>query len=213
MDKYKLTENVQEFEGVNLYRIQALKDFSNVKEGDLGGLIQNVDNLSQEGNCWVYATYSVYGDVPARVYGNAHVNGNAQILDYAQVYGKALISGDALIYGSVQVFGNALVSGSARVFEEAKVYDDAQVYGDAWISDHAEVFGHAMVFGNSYVSGNNKVSNASHVYVHIDFDCDFDPWVACLRLLKSKNAPLLIGLDPDIDKILEQYMKAKDEKI
>ena len=47
--KYELTK---ESKG-NLFRIKALKDFGNVKKGDLGGFIEKTDNLSQEGNCWV----------------------------------------------------------------------------------------------------------------------------------------------------------------
>ena len=38
----------------SLFRIVALKDFSNVKKGDLGGLIEKEGNLDQQGNCWVY---------------------------------------------------------------------------------------------------------------------------------------------------------------
>lgn len=37
--------------GTGLLRIIALKDFSNVKKGDRGGLIKSEYNLSQEGNC------------------------------------------------------------------------------------------------------------------------------------------------------------------
>ena len=34
--------------GINLYRIEALKDFSDVKKGDIGGCIEKGENLSQE---------------------------------------------------------------------------------------------------------------------------------------------------------------------
>jgi len=37
-----------------LYRIRALKDFGDVKKGDIGGYIQSKSNLSQEGNVWIY---------------------------------------------------------------------------------------------------------------------------------------------------------------
>ena len=116
--KYKLTKNTKKlFDGTILYQIQALKDFSNVKKGDLGGWIEKEDNLSQGGNAWVY------GD--ARVYGNA------------RVYGDARVYGNARVYGDARVYGNARVCGNARVYGDARVYDNARVYGDAWLSAKA----------------------------------------------------------------------------
>ena len=37
-----------------LCRIKALKDFGDVKAGDLGGYIEDYKNLSHDGNCWIY---------------------------------------------------------------------------------------------------------------------------------------------------------------
>ena len=79
----------------NLFRIKALKDFGNVKAGDLGGYIASEENLSQAGSCWVY------GD--ARVFGNAWVYGDAQVSDNARVFGYARIFGNARVYGDTVV--------------------------------------------------------------------------------------------------------------
>ena len=73
--KYKLT-NTKTVNGITLYQIQALKDFSNVKKGDLGGWIQSEKNLSKKGDCWVYGE--------AWVYGKAKVSGNARGLRRGQ---------------------------------------------------------------------------------------------------------------------------------
>lgn len=54
MKKYELTTECKEFLERKLYRIKALTSFSDVKEGDLGGWIEKEENLSQEGNAWVY---------------------------------------------------------------------------------------------------------------------------------------------------------------
>ena len=62
MQKYKLTEEIKEFNGVTLYRIQALRSFGDVAEGDIGGWIEREENLSQEGNAWVYGNAKVYDD-------------------------------------------------------------------------------------------------------------------------------------------------------
>ena len=52
--------------GFTLYRIRALKDFSNVNSGDLGGYVGDCENLSQYGDAWVYDDARVFGD--ARVF-------------------------------------------------------------------------------------------------------------------------------------------------
>lgn len=93
--KYKLTEEIKRVGGITLSRIYALKDFSNVKAGDLGGWVESEDNLSQYGNCWVY--------------------------DNASVFGYASVFGDAVVYGDAKVSGNARVSGDARVCGDARV--------------------------------------------------------------------------------------------
>ena len=107
MKKYKL---VKEEEGT-LFRIIALRDFSNVKKGERGGLIQSEDNLSHEGDCWVYNDAVISGN--ARVYGRARVFGNAWVCGRARVFGNAVISGNAELTGNtwatkeVITFGNA----------------------------------------------------------------------------------------------------------
>lgn len=97
MKKYELTDDTITVEGRTLHRIKALKSFSNVEEGELGGYVEKEDNLDQRGEAWVY------GD--ARVYGNAQVSGDAR------VYRNAQVSGDAWVYGDARVSGNARVSG------------------------------------------------------------------------------------------------------
>ena len=112
MKKYELTEETIMINGsIKLYRIRALKNFSNVKAGALGGYVESENNLSQEGNCWIYDSAQVYGS--ARVYGSALVSNSARVFD------TALVSDYARVYDSAQVFGNARVYGFAGVFEMA----------------------------------------------------------------------------------------------
>ena len=85
--KYVLTHNTKTIGDTTLYRIQALRSFANVREGDLGGWVSSADNLAQEGNAWVSGNAQVYGD--ALVFGNALVSGNAQVSDNALVSGNA----------------------------------------------------------------------------------------------------------------------------
>ena len=105
MKKYELTDEIIVKYGSTLHRIKALKDFGNVKTGELGGYIESGSNLSQEGNCWVCGNAKVCGD--AKVCGNAWVFGNAE------VYGNAKVYGNAWVYGNAEVCGNAKVCGDA----------------------------------------------------------------------------------------------------
>ena len=84
-----------------LFRIIALKDFNGVRKGYFGGVVENINNLGQQGNCWIHEN--------AKVTGNAKVRGDAEVTGNAEVYGNALVSGNAEVSGNALVFGNALV--------------------------------------------------------------------------------------------------------
>ena len=127
--KYKLTEESINYCDKTLYRIEALKDFGIVKKGDKGGYIENENNLSQEGNCW--------------------------ISDNAKVYDIARVSGNAKVFDNALVFGNAKVCGNAKVYDYAKVSDNALVYGDAFVYDNALVCGNAQVSGSAEIKDNS----------------------------------------------------------
>lgn len=79
MNKYEMLQDDKiKVSGHILYRIKALKDFSDVRVGDLGGYIERKENLSQKGNCWVYNNACVFGN--ARVCGNAKINKISDVL-------------------------------------------------------------------------------------------------------------------------------------
>ena len=71
--KYKLTEETIRVNGRTLYRVEALKDFGDVKKGIKGGYVEKEENLSQNGDCWVSDDAKVYGDAivcdNAKIYG------------------------------------------------------------------------------------------------------------------------------------------------
>lgn len=112
--KYELTNETIFFNGLTLYRIWAVKDFADVKAGDLGGWIEKEVNLSQADDAWVYDYAKVYGR--ARVFDNAKVYGRAMIFDNANVYGNACVCGIAWVYGNARVCGDTWVCGRARVY-------------------------------------------------------------------------------------------------
>ena len=105
--KYKLIDETIEHNGKTLYRIQALKDFGDVKAGDLGGYVESEKNLSQYDNCWVADEAWVYGN--ARIFNDARVFGNARVFNDARVYGNALVYGNVLVSNNTWVYGNTQI--------------------------------------------------------------------------------------------------------
>ena len=84
--KYRLTDETINVDGRILHRIEALKDFGNVKKGDKGGFVEKEENLSQYSDCWVYDD--------AKVYDNAKVSSRAIVCGKAQVYGNTEVCGN-----------------------------------------------------------------------------------------------------------------------
>lgn len=153
--KFELTENyVVNESGTKLYQIKCIKTFKYAKEGGLGGYIEKEENLSQEGDAWVYGNARVYGD--ARVLGNAQVYGNARVAGDARVSGAARVYGNAVVFGAAWVSGNARVSGAARVFGAAWVSGDACLKSNA---DHCgfDCFGSSNRHTHAYLTGDNTV--------------------------------------------------------
>ena len=104
--KFELTSETISHFGLRLYRIRALVSFGSVLAGENGGFVEKEENLSNDGDAWVYGN--------ALVYGNARVSGNAWVSGNARVYGNARVSGDALVSGNALVSGDAWVSGDAE---------------------------------------------------------------------------------------------------
>ena len=113
MQKYKFTGKTKEVYGRTLFQIACVTAFASVGAGDIGGYIEKEDNLSQDGNAWVYGNAKVCGN--AKVYGDAKVCGNAWVYENAEVYGNAEVCGNAKVCGNAEVYGDAEVCGDAKV--------------------------------------------------------------------------------------------------
>lgn len=81
--KYELIGDPIIVGGKKVYRIRALKNFGDVKLGDVGGFVESEENLSQFGTCWIY--------------NDGKVIDNAKVIDDAKVYGTSLICDSATI--------------------------------------------------------------------------------------------------------------------
>lgn len=167
--KYELTDDVRKEVGGDgfpafLYRIKALRDFvcdgTSVHAGDLGGYIEGEDNLSHEGNCWIFDEAKVYDS--AKVYGDACVSDSAEVSAYAEVYDQAIVSEYAVVSGLAKVYG------TAKVFEMAYVIGHSDVSGEVGVSGTSTVIdsianGYGYITGNSYISEGAIVSGGAYV--------------------------------------------------
>ena len=140
--------------GKKLYRIKALKNFGNVKIGELGGYIEKEDNLSQYDNAWVY--------------GDARVFDEAIVKDNAWVYGNAWVCGEAIVKDNARVFDEAIVKDNARVMDNAWVCGNARIKGNAWIESNADYLNISSLDSyNSYITFAKSRDNT--ILVHCDW--------------------------------------------
>lgn len=150
------------------------------KMGQKGGWIERMENLSQDGECWV-------GD-NAIVCGRAYVSDNAQIRDSAEVGDNARVAEDAEVQGescvqeSAYVHGMALISGENRIAvsgsaevlgrvmdksvarDRAYVGEDVELMGEAKVVEHGIVLAgylrdDSVVTGNAIVAAGNWDEN------------------------------------------------------
>lgn len=155
--KYKLTDEYITIGDKKLYRIEALKDFADVKKGDKGGFVESEYNLSQDSNCWIYDD--------AKVYDNAAIHGNASVRGNAEIYGNALISGYASIEDNVKIYDNAEIFGHACIYDYAKIFNNAIVYDHVEIYDNVEIYGNTEIYGYITLLKDTKISSNSDYIV------------------------------------------------
>lgn len=151
MKKYEMTSNVKEFFGHKLYQIKALKDFGNVKAGDLGGYIEKEENLSHEGNAWVYD--------------------EAQVFDNALVYGDAWIFCDACVFGKARIFGNACIFDEALIFDNALIYGNTQVYDKVRVCSNAQVSGDAQIYNKTVICNDAYICDKAQIFSDVNYIC------------------------------------------
>lgn len=112
--KYELVESeLNDVYGAPSYRIRALKNFSDVKKGDLGGYVSGYHNLTQEGNAWIYDGAMVFGK--SLVADNAKVSGRVRVFDRALVSDNAIVEG-TLGGGIVFVSSNVTINGDTHIY-------------------------------------------------------------------------------------------------
>ena len=82
---------------INLYRIRALKNFKDVEAGDLGGWVSNENNLSQDGDCWIYNEAKCMDN--ARMYDNSIMSNNSTLCDGSEMHNHSAMYDNAVMCG------------------------------------------------------------------------------------------------------------------
>lgn len=178
MKKFEIENEVIRPFGGFAYRIRALKDFSDVKEGDLGGYVESMSNLSQYGDCWIYDN--------AMALNNSRVEENAQIRENVQVYDNAVVGGNAKMFGNSKAYESSTVYGNAKMFAFSRAFGKSEVFGNAEMTDMSTASDKAWVCHDAVLKGECKVTekttltpiNISGLYYnvtimdnHIAVDC------------------------------------------
>lgn len=124
-----------------------------IEQGQYGGWIESMNNLSQEGNCWV--------DDEAVVYGAGFVCGDAWVGDNAAIAGSAIIGGFAKMAGHSDICDRVRVGGNVRITGESKIRGEIDIKGFTLIDSSrvggikVEVQDHSVI-KNSFLYINEK---------------------------------------------------------
>jgi UDP-3-O-[3-hydroxymyristoyl] glucosamine N-acyltransferase len=124
-------------DGRKVQRIQAVRSFGTIKQGTIGGFLEDDDNLSHYGNCW--------------------------IADNAMASGESRVRQNALLKNRARIDDRVIVSDSSTIQDGAVLHDDVFVYGNAvvgsqsFLAGTATVCGHTMVFCRPRYRCNGKI--------------------------------------------------------
>ena len=118
-------KNTLTYNGRVLHRIIALKDFSDVKKGSIGGFVESGKNLSQKDDCWIYNDAMVMDDAcvydNAKVFDQCIVKGHAKLHENAKMSYRAVISENVDVHGSAKIVDRAFLSGYIEVKDCARI--------------------------------------------------------------------------------------------
>ena len=148
--KYEMTNITMEFEERTLYRIRALKNFRNVKAGDLGGWVSGKHNLSQEGDCWIYDEAKCMDN--ARMYHNSVMYNNAVMCDFSEMHGCS------------EMHNYSAMLDNSRMYNCSAMYDNSRMYNDSKMYNNSRMFDNSAMYNNAVMLDNSKMFENSRMY-------------------------------------------------
>lgn len=150
MKKYKIDyENKIRYKGRTLYRIIALRDFSDVMKGDKGGYVESEQNLSQDGDCWIYDEAKAMDD--SRVENDARMHYRSEIQD------RAKMCGNSRMYSNAMMFDDSELQDYAEMHHKSLLYGFAKVCNSSKLMDMAKVGSISRICGNSILTDMNEI--------------------------------------------------------
>ena len=183
MKKYELIKESKDyFLGREMFRIRALKDFGNVKAGDIGGWVCSYNNLSQEGNCWIYDNAECLDN--ARIFDNAMMFDNAIMFGNSVMYDNAVMLNNSIMYDNSKMFNkakmfdnsimcnNAEMCGNATMYDSSIMYDNSKMFNNSKMYDEARMYDNALMFNDSKMFGNSKMYNNAKMFDYAILDKD-----------------------------------------
>ena len=175
MKKYELIKETETCSRRRImYRIRALKDFSDIKAGDVGGWVCSEDNLSQEGDCWIYDNAKCLDN--SRVYDNAMMFDNAIMFGHSAMYDNAVMLNNSIMYDNSKMFNkakmfdksimcnNAEMCGNATMYDSSVMYDNSKMFNNSKMYDEARMYNNAVMFNDSKMFGNSKMYNNAKMF-------------------------------------------------
>ena len=169
---FELTGETTLWEGRTLHRIRATRDIASnwVKAGDLGGWVENPNNL----------------------YDEAWVADEAKLCDDASMRGQSHMSDNARMFGNARMSGNASISGHSHLLDDAVMSGISYTSGESFISCNGEVTSPIHILSGTIHTSHrmywtlHRTCDGGHV-LHIGCEsgtldhhqalCDSDTWI------------------------------------
>ena len=217
MDK----ENTIEWNGHTLHRIRALKDFGEVNKGDLGGFVENKNNLSHYGNCWIYDDAKamdnsrIYDN--SRMYDNSEMHDNSVMCDYSKMYDESKMYNNSKMYNKSRMRGDSRMHGDSRMFDNSAMYNNSEMYnksrmhGYSIMFDYSRMFDNSAMYDNSVMYNNSELKNNDKLYSKLVSRVDAfieisNPEGRLVTCVKKGNKILYnIGCQDEIDEETFKY--------
>lgn len=180
-NKYEITDIVGYRFKKKVYRIRALKNFGDVKKGDLGGYVSSYENLSQYGDCWIYDDAAVIQD--------ATLENNSTIHNTSIMYGTSTAIRNSKIYKSTRICGNSIISDSTisgkSLLKDTRIYN-SRIKGNIITYDTSSLINYSNIRGILYLS-NSSITNSKIVSNIAWIDAQTSVYQSNLKLFRDSN--------------------------
>lgn len=174
MKKYKILKyKMRIVDGRIVYRIKALKDFADVKAGDMGGWVSKSTEIRHDDNSWVYSDSVV---INSKLSKNVQVRGKSRVVDSilngnivieqidsfspdGTISNNSLLLNDVKIdtpeKGNTNIVGNVIIKYGVYIYGSTTITDNVFIVGDVKSRKSISIVG-STISGNVYLDGDSK---------------------------------------------------------